>query len=300
MGPAGPGGPASPLAPASPVSPLAPGWPSAPCGRAEWGELEGDVGGSASPRRGRIRPPEQGGARPSHLRGGQQIQQDREGRARRGHPRRDGENGVTPSRGRPPVATEGWSPMAGPLARVGGTLTGAPRAPVGPAGPGGPASPWKRGGKPKRKGCQGCDEEVAVGTRTHRSPERCPAGGWPYLVTGSTSGAGGADGASQTSETVFARSAVSTFGTRVALGEADDGGLPGDVTCGRVTPPPPPFPSPFRTAALGQHWVCTLPRRGCDHPHPPPPRLRGGGKSGAQLPAGSKGTVPKGWGRRWH
>lgn len=143
------------------------------------------------------------------------------------------------------MVTDGHQRMAThgrAISQGGGTLTGAPRAPVGPAGPGGPASPWKRGGKPKKKGGQDCGEEVAVGARTHLSPVQYPVGGQPYLVTRSTSGAGGADGASQTSETVFARSAVSTFGTGVALGEEDDGGLPGEVPSRVVTPA---FPLPF-------------------------------------------------------
>lgn len=76
-----------------------------------------------------------------------------------------------------------------------------------------------------------------MGTRTHPSLAQRPARGQPYLVTGSTSRAGGADGAGQTSETVFARSAVSTFGTGVALGEEDEGGLPGEVPSRGVTSP---------------------------------------------------------------
>lgn len=163
-----------------------------------------------------------------HLRGGQQIQQDQEGRARRGHPGRDSENRVTQAGD----ISEGTVTHGRATGRGGGTLTGAPRAPVGPAGPGGPASPWKRGGKSK--------EVKAAGRRWRRAPGHTfPGTGWPYLVTGSAGGAGGADGAGQTTETVFARSAVSTFGTRVALGEEDDGGLPGEVPARGSAPKAP-------------------------------------------------------------
>lgn len=129
-----------------------------------------------------------------------------------------------------------------------------------------------------------------MGTRTHLSPVQHPAGGQPYLVTRSTSGAGGADGASQTSETVFARSAVSTFGTGVALGEEGDGGLPGEVPSRVVTPA---FPLPFAQ----------------QHRRTPGSSSSLGSSSSSQAPgeelgsAPSKGLSPRAmlrWGQRWH
>lgn len=120
---------------------------------------------------------------------------------------------------------------------------------------GGTSFTLEKGRKTNKKKCQDCGEEVAVGTRTHLSPVQHPVGGQPYLVTRSTSGAGGADGASQTSETVFARSAVSTFGTGVALGEEDDGGLPGEVPSRVVTPA---FPLRLCTAAPKNPWFFIL------------------------------------------
>lgn len=171
-----------------------------------------------------------------HLQGGQQIQQDREGQARHGHPRANGENGVTPGRGQPPMATEGWPPTAGPSARVGEHLREHHGHQWDQQDRGDQLHPGK-GEENQKGGGQGCGEEVAVGTRMHPTLAQHPARGQPYLVTRSTSRAGGADGAGQTSETVFARSAISTFGTGVALGEEDEGGLPGEVPSRGVTSP---------------------------------------------------------------
>lgn len=152
---------------------------------------------------------------------------------------------------------------------------------MGPAGPGGPASPWQRD---TRK-----DPEVrVVARRWHRgrratSLAQGPAKGRPYLVTRSTSGAGGANGASQASETVFARSAISTFGTRVALGGEDTAGLPAELQPRGGTPllctpllctpgssSSPEGLSPSSSSSLAMQ------------------------KSRAQLPARSKGLSPRG------
>lgn len=114
------------------------------------------------------------------------------------------------------------------------------------------------------------------------SPAQGPAKGRPYLVTGSTSGAGGANGASQASETVFARSAISTFGTGVALGGEDAAGLPAELQPRGGTP------------LLSTPLLCTL------GPSSSPEGLRPSSssslamqKSRAQLPARSKGLSPR-------
>lgn len=250
MGPAGPGGPASPLAPVSPVSPLAPGWPSAPCRTGR----QGQSGGLSTTLGGRSGPPGGGRrGRRTHRGASKSSRTGRAGLAAVTLGKRDGREQRETSRGRPPRPPRSGHPRQGHV-RGWGTLTGAPRAPVGPAGPGGPASPWKRGGKTKKKGSGlwrggggGClDTSVPAGR--------------PYLVTGSTSGAGGADGTGQASETVLARSAISTFGTGVTLGEGHEGGLQGQAPCGG---------SPL--SALRHPWLFILAGTGWDHPPPPPP-----------------------------
>lgn len=51
--------------------------------------------------------------------------------------------------------------------------------------------------------------KAVLGKKVGRQP--------PHLVTRGTSGARRTDGASQTSDTIFARGTISTFGTSIAL-----------------------------------------------------------------------------------
>lgn len=179
-----------------------------------WGAERSESGVSASPRWGRIRPLGKRGMRTS-LTGGPA---NPAGPGGPGSPRSPCEGqqdrGVTPRKRQAPMATSGWAPRLGQ-----GNTYGSTTGTSGTSRTRGTGFTLEKGRKSKtgRSGlCQG------GGSRYQDTSILVQ---WPYLVTGSTSGAGRADGTGQTSETVFTRSAISTFGAGVTLVEEDDGRL---------------------------------------------------------------------------